>query len=608
MSETTAEPNRDLLLAKAARLSEIARHLGLERLSTTIESDTRRRLDDARVRVAMLGEIKQGKSTLINAIIGTDALPTGVTPTTGAVVLVHTGDTPGPYLHHGDDRVEPLDPERFSRLARGRVHDDSETPDEHPGILEYIVPAGTLPPALELVDTPGINDIARFRSAVSRGELPRADILVVVLDATQLLNRTEMAFLRDAIAAVGGLDDASGARLLVAVNRIDLIAERERPKLVEHLARELAGLAPERADGSPVYELFLTDARTALREPDSATSGAVAVRSLRARLLELTLQRSRLLPLRARASLLRHDALLAHNAAVAARAITLELESLRREIKAVEHEIRARDADMTALRAQMAQARERLLDESKDRLDGFRESVRRGLSACIDAASLRTLSSHLPGSIHDAYLAFAQQESERLRTALDEVTRRAILTHSEQVRRRLFHATMRLGFRGPTVYLDPPSVALEAGMVAIGVAGTAVMYFGNLVAGMVMTIAGPLATVVLRERSLRDARIRAKAELPGALERANEALREQLREVIDGQLAALDEHLLLANVALGEQLTAVLHHAAAELGAQDGSEDPSPDTVVRRRGEAGNELQALELELAQIRHELQTME
>ena len=77
------------------------------------------------------------------------------------------------------------------------------------------------------------------------------------------------------------------------------------------------------------------------------------------------------------------------------------------------------------------------------------------------------LASHLPGALHDAFLTFAQQESEQLREALDELTRQAIHVHSEQVRRRLLQATLRLVFRGPTIYLDPPSLALEAPKLVI---------------------------------------------------------------------------------------------------------------------------------------------
>ena len=443
---------------------------------------------------------------------------------------------------------------------------------------------------------------------------------MLVLDATQLLNRAEMAFLRDAVAAVGGLAD-SGAKLLIAVNRIDLIAERERPKLVEHLQTELTAIgaasAPEEPTPEPspasTFEIFLTDARTASREPQSDTPGVKGVHDLKARLLELASGRAEVLPLRARASLVRHTTLLGHNAAIAARAVTLELESLRKEIKRVEKDLADHETDMTALRSQMSAAREELLEQSQARVDAFREELQTTVDATLKTVSLRTLSSHFAGAIHDAFLTFAHQEAERLRTGLDEITRKAILTHSEQARRRLFHATMRLGFRGPTIYVDPPSVVLEAGLVVVGVAGTAVLYFGNIVAGLLMTVAGPLATLVLREKSLRSARERARAELPKALDHATEALREQIRRVIDNHLTALDEHLLLANVALGDQLRGVLRSAEAELAKVETSDDKDKDkgkdaeAQPEGRVRVQRELHDLEHELASIRRELDAL-
>jgi small GTP-binding protein len=605
-----ARATRELLLRRADRLGEIASRLGLPDLATAIGKDTRRRLDDATIRAAILGEIKQGKSTLLNALIGHDVLPTGVTPTTGAVVIVHAGREPGPWLDRGSAGREQLENARFTRLARGPLRGGAEaTPVEDQGTLEFVVEPGTLPPSLELVDTPGINDIAKFRAALSRGELPHADILVLVLDATQLLNRAEMAFLRDAVAAVGGLA-SSGARLLIAVNRIDLIAERERPKLVEHLHRELAALGapadagePASSSGAPTFELFLTDARTAARDPGADTPGVQGVRELKARLLELATARAEVLPLRARAGLVRHTTLLGHNAAIASRAMTLEIDSLRKEIKRVEKELADHETDMTALRSQMAAAREELLEQSQERLEAFRAELLESVDQALKTISLRSLSSHFAGAIHDAFLTFAHQESERLRAGLDEITRKAIITHSEQARRRLFHATMRLGFRGPTIYVDPPSVVLEAGLVVVGVAGTAVLYFGNIVAGLLMTIAGPLATLVLREKSLRSARTRARAELPKALDHASEALREQIRRVIDTHLTALDEHLQLANVALGDQLKGVLRAAEAELAKIEPAAD-RPEGEPGGRARIQRELYALEHELAEIRHEL----
>ncbi|MCX4244054.1 dynamin family protein [Paraliomyxa miuraensis] len=592
----TPSDARNVLLGHAKTLADIATELGLPDLARTIEADTRRRLDDHRVRAVVLGEIKQGKSTLINAILGDDALPTGVTPTTGAVATVRVGRDPGTFLcregSSGEATREPLDPERFSALATGREKAEAGA------AVELVVGAGALPPSLELIDTPGMNDMERVRGAISRGELPRADVLVLVLDATQLLNRTELAFLRDAVAAVGGLS-GSGARLLLAINRIDLVDERDRPLLVEYLRREVKVLAGEA--GEAAIEIFQTDARGALRRPNDDSFGIEEVRRLRRRIIEIADGHADLLPARARASLARHSTLLAHNAAIAARALTLEELALRREIRAIEREVVDHESDLVVLREQLAAGQAKLQQESEERIDRFRDDLRASTLACIDAANLRILSNHLPGSLHDAFLAFGREESEHLRVELDELTRQAIRTHGEQARRRLFQATMRLGFRGPPIYIDPPSVVLEAGLVAIGLVGTAVMYFGSLVAGLTMTVAGPLATVVLREKSLREARARAKAELPGALERASEALRESIRRVIEQHVAAVEEHLVLANVALGRQLVAVLEQARERLGPDDASD------AAQRRALAQHRLLELERKLYGLRHELRDL-
>lgn len=594
----------EALTEHATRLQAIATELGLSDLGETIVDDTERRLSDSRIRAVVLGEIKQGKSTLINALLGQDVLPTGVTPTTGATVVVTEGDKPGPYLRREDDTRISLETERFNRLAKGPLTKAAEVDPADEGTLEYEIEPGTLPAALELVDTPGINDIAKFRASVSRGELPSADILILALDATQLLNRTEMAFLRDAVAAVGGLAD-SGATLLLAVNRIDLIAERERPRLVEYIEDELSSFGE---DGKKSYELFLTDARTGCRDPDADTPGVQGVNNLRARLHELASQRAQVLPLRARAGLVRHASLLGHNASVAARALTLEAKALRREIERFEDDLNKYGNDMTGVRNTLSALREEVLEASAQRQAEFRGELESSTKEALRTMSLRHLTGPFAGALHDAYLQFASREADALRSALDEMTRKAILAQSEQARRRLYHATLRLGFRGPTIYVDPPSAVLEASLVAVGVAGTAIMYLGSAMTGLVMAIAGPLTTLVLREKGLRDARARALEELPKALQTADDAFRGQVRNTVDKHIAALDEHLQLANVALGEQLRGVLNKAQARLDAiEKGAPEPKDegdDPTAPERAKALSKLHELEREIGSIRGQL----
>ncbi len=52
------------------------------------------RSDAQRFHIAVLGEFKRGKSTLVNALIGRRLLPSGVVPVTTVVTELHFGDGP----------------------------------------------------------------------------------------------------------------------------------------------------------------------------------------------------------------------------------------------------------------------------------------------------------------------------------------------------------------------------------------------------------------------------------------------------------------------------------------------------------------------------------
>lgn len=587
-------------LADAARrLAELARELGHPDLADTIRDDAKRRLDDGRVRIVVLGEIKHGKSSLINALLGAPLLPVGVTPTTGAVVVIRVDPDAregqaartGTFLLHADGTREPLERQPFEGLARGREvaiaePTSAEGPSSEPaseaegereassepaiepaprklaGTPELLVEPGRLPAALELIDTPGFNDIARFRAAISRSELPRADVLVLVLDATQVLSRSELGLIRDAIAAVGGLGE-SGARIELVINRIDLVPEDERPRIITHLREQLATVIPNE------LEPFSTDAKTALRNPEDRSAPVRAVEALRERLFGFAGQRREILPARARAAMLRHARLLGYNATIQARALLLERAAISEEIARVERVMSDQARDLAVLRKQIEATGERVRTASEERQAAFRRELEEAARAQIQKADLATLTQVVPGAIQDAFLEFVHGESERLRGELEELTREVFATHGDLARRRLIEATLPLGFRGPGLYVEPPALLVEVGTLALGLVGTILWYFGSAVTGMVMTVASPLATVILREKSVRDARVQATRALPEALDAAVAQLGQTVGELIERHGQALDEHLMLADRALGEQLVASLRRAEERLAIHE---------------------------------------
>lgn len=538
----------------ARRLSLAAKNLGLEEIARTIEEDRHRRIDQGRLRVAVIGEIKHGKSSLINALIGKDVLPAGVTPTTGTLVSVRRGAAARRVRLPAKlgDTARDLDEATFRKLARGPS--DKDDPDEVYDALRVDVPDARIHRELELIDTPGLNDISSFRSLVSRDEFPRADVLVLVLDATQAMTKTELALLREALDAVGGLQD-TGATLEVVINRVDLLAEGDAAKVMEHVTSKLSEILPHK----PIP--FTTNARGALSNPDDVSVGVREVARLRERLAFLADSRETLLPARMRSSLLKHAHLLEYHAAIHARCVLLDATALEGELRALDRAIADDLLEEAALRQRIEQVRTRLKADFRASIaERFEKLAARGETYLQDA-DLHDLTDAFPGALRTGILEAAHEESERLRAALDDFCDELIATHSDLAQRRVLESNLRLRFETPPIFIEPPSVLVEAGSLALGLTGTVIMYFGGTVPGMLMAVASPLASMVLRERAVREARGHCKSRIPVALEAAEAALVTSIEFVIDRYLHSLGGHIALARDELGQQLHAVLTHA-----------------------------------------------
>jgi hypothetical protein len=93
--------NRDL----AAVLGDLAVTVDPSRRDTV--ADLLGRLAAGRLRVAVVGEAKRGKSTLINALLGQPVLPAGVTPLTAVATMVRHGTQPRVEARYRDGPAPP---------------------------------------------------------------------------------------------------------------------------------------------------------------------------------------------------------------------------------------------------------------------------------------------------------------------------------------------------------------------------------------------------------------------------------------------------------------------------------------------------------------------
>ncbi|WNB86364.1 dynamin family protein [Cellulomonas sp. ATA003] len=198
------EPLADLLDRAADVTADAGRPDLLARLDAA-----RRRLRDPHVRVLVVGEFKQGKSQLVNALVNAPVCPVDDDVATSVPTVVAHGETPSATLVLAPPDA-PEDPGTPTAPAT-RVEVPLESLPEHvselgnPGnarrlaYAEVTLPRRLLADGLVLVDTPGVGGLGSTHAANTMAALPSADAVLLVSDAAQEYSEPELEFLDQAM-------------------------------------------------------------------------------------------------------------------------------------------------------------------------------------------------------------------------------------------------------------------------------------------------------------------------------------------------------------------------------------------------------------------------
>jgi small GTP-binding protein len=173
------------------------------------------RLVEGRFHVSVLGEFKRGKSTLVNALLGEEVLPTGVLPLTAVATEVSFGERGAVVVHQDGSRQEVA-----SDVIAEFVTEERNPENEKQVVrVEVRLPAPLLEPGLVLVDTPGLGSIYRHNDEEARRALFDADGAILVLSADSPMSAQELELL-------GVLAERSGPTFFV-LNKIDHLTKDE---------------------------------------------------------------------------------------------------------------------------------------------------------------------------------------------------------------------------------------------------------------------------------------------------------------------------------------------------------------------------------------------
>src|SRR6476646_363732 len=160
-------------------------------------------------RLLVLGDMKRGKSTLLNALIGENLLPSDVNPCTAILTVLRYGAEKKVTVHFNDGtRPEQLDFKSFKQrytIDPGEAKELEQQkkqafPNIDCAIVEYPLPL--LQRGVEIVDSPGLND-TEARNELSLGYINNCHAILFVLRASQPCTLGERRYLENYIKGRG---------------------------------------------------------------------------------------------------------------------------------------------------------------------------------------------------------------------------------------------------------------------------------------------------------------------------------------------------------------------------------------------------------------------
>ncbi len=179
--------------------------------------------------VTVMGEFSSGKSSFVNAFIGADVAPTGITPTTATINVVRYGRERGGRILTRDGVTLELGWDALMAHLRALTPAAATAIDR----VEILVPLPQLE-KINIVDTPGLNSIQPEHEATARAFIARADAVVWVFTAAQGGKASEKKALRSI--------HEEGKRVLGVLNKADQLSPGETEEVVTFIGGELGDL------------------------------------------------------------------------------------------------------------------------------------------------------------------------------------------------------------------------------------------------------------------------------------------------------------------------------------------------------------------------------
>lgn len=267
-------------------LAELLRSVGavVARYAPGSRSDLQElfaRLAEDRFNLVVVGRFSRGKTSLMNAMLGTERLPVGIVPLTSVITTVTYGSREQAIITYQDTRRPAVD------IALEALP-EYITQQRNPGNIRQVktadirLNAELLRRGFYFIDTPGLGSPIRANTRTTEQFLPEADAFILVTSYDSPLSDEELQVIRMA--------SSLAKRVFVVLNKQDIVAGSEREEAMRYVRQQIGSNNRQDPD---VFSVSARDALEARRAHDDVRLEASGLAALEATLVQFLLTEKR---------------------------------------------------------------------------------------------------------------------------------------------------------------------------------------------------------------------------------------------------------------------------------------------------------------------------
>lgn len=206
---------------------EIAEKTGLDGLKTTLD-DIINQYASPLFQVMFVGRYSTGKSSVINALLGQDILPSGTIPTTKVLTWLLNGEEDAVLCETDDNKLVPSSIDKLKDPS-------DENQLNHCNNIFIMTQNPMLEAGVAIIDTPGLSDVNKSTVELTESAIESADAVIYVMDT--YVSSSDKDFLS------GLVKKGKTHNLFVVVNKIDSVPKEEREEFLAERIKLLGDLS-----------------------------------------------------------------------------------------------------------------------------------------------------------------------------------------------------------------------------------------------------------------------------------------------------------------------------------------------------------------------------